>query len=387
MANQFSKLALTPDLQDTTIFSMLNEMNKLQSTLQEDFERFPECLRRLNKTTNQYVTELSYAAEAVKDEANAKIKAQEELINPQIIQLNSEYKRQIANVSRGFEEEIEKLEKLNAKKLKFMDSEEKKLAQYELEAKNQALQNHLIYEKRWKAKSQEAKKELSGLKKEHKRIENNIKNLINEKNQKISSLHFELDSEVKLVRQPLIDLEFSRNSKMLIFRQETEKLLKLEKPLIDGLNHAIKSAEGATEGFQMIGIRNLKLKGPALFYIPFYVACFETGSTSRYLFLAPSTISSIGFSVKLKSVVGISKIKDIFIPRFKTIAVLIEKALDLTKQDSLLNHQIMDLGERNNLLKNQLSRVNIANGLVYLKDAGWLSQKEYKTLTNSLSEY
>lgn len=137
----------------------------------------------------------------------------------------------------------------------------------------------------------------------------------------------------------------------------------------------------------MIGIRNLKLKGPALFYIPFYVACFETGSTSRYLFLAPSTISSIGFSVKLKSVVGISKIKDIFIPRFKTIAVLIEKALDLTKQDSLLNHQIMDLGERNNLLKNQLSRVNIANGLVYLKDAGWLSQKEYKTLTNSLSEY
>ena len=71
--------------------------------------------KNINKTTSQYITELDYAAEAIRDEANAKIKAQEEFVNPQISKLNSEYKRQIADLTRSFDEEIESLEKLKAK--------------------------------------------------------------------------------------------------------------------------------------------------------------------------------------------------------------------------------------------------------------------------------
>lgn len=83
---------------------------------------------------------------------------------------------------------------------------------------------------------------------------------------------------------------------------------------------------------------------------------------------------------------GISKIKEIFTPRFKAISALIEKVQTLTKQDSMLDQQIMDLGERNNLLKNELARSNISKGLVYLKDAGWLSYKEHQFLSNSLEQ-
>jgi hypothetical protein len=383
---QITKIApLTPNLQETTISTLIAEINRLQLSLEANADGLPECLRRLNKTTSQYITELNYAAEAVKDEADARIKAQEELINPQIVKLNSDYKRQITKVTVNFDEEINKLEKLKTKTLKFIDSEEKKLKQYERAAKKQAEKNHLIYEKGWKLKSKKAKKELGELRIELKRIENNIKRLDKQRNEKISTLRLELQTEVKLARQPLLDFETARDAKMLIFKRETEKLVNLEKPLVEGLNDAVKSAEQANDAFQMLGIRNLLLKGPALFYVPFYVTCFQAGSANRYLFLAPSTTFSVSFAAKLKGAMGISKVREIFTPRFKAIAVLIDKVQVLAKQDSLLDQQINDLGVRNNLLKNELARVNIIKGLVYLKDAGWLSQREYQALTNSLA--
>jgi hypothetical protein len=387
VTSQLTKIALlSPNLQETTISTIKTEINRLQSSLKEKVDVIQECLKRVNKTTSQCITELDYATEAVKDETEAKIKAQEELVNPKTVALNRECKKQIRKITQGFDYEIAKLEKLKAKTSKSIVSEEKKLKQYEQSAKEQARQSHLIYEKRWKAKSKETKKELSGLEKELKQVENNLKRLDKQKNEKISALYLELENAVRLARQPLLDLEAERDSKMLILKRETENLVKLEKPLVEGLDAAKKLAEQANDEFQMLGTKNPQLKAPAMFYIPFYVACYQTGSANRYLFFAPSMTSAVGFGVKLKGVMGISNIKEMITPRFKAITVLIEKVQLLAKQDSLLNQQITDLGERNNLLRNELTRVNIAKGLVYLKDAGWLSQREYQSLANSLAQ-
>jgi hypothetical protein len=211
--------------------------------------------------------------------------------------------------------------------------------------------------------------------------------LSKQRDEKISALRLEFETEVKLVRQPLLDLEVARDAKMLIFKRETEKLVNQEKSLVEGLNGSIKLAEKVIDGFQMLGIRDLQLRSPALFYVPFYVACYHIGLAKRYLFLAPSMTTSAGFAAKLKGVMGISKITEMFTPRFKTVTALIEKVQVLVKRDSLLDQQITDLGEKHNLLKNEFARLNMSKGLVYLKDAGWLSQREYQTLTNSLSQY
>jgi hypothetical protein len=376
---------LSPILEATTISSILTEINKLQSFFKEDAERLPECLRRLNKTTSQFITELNYAAEAVADEANAKIKAQEELVNPQIAKINSQYKRQIAKVTKDFNDELENLEKLKTKTTKFIDGDEEKINQYDREAKNQAQKNHLVYEKRWKEKSRRTKKELDGLKKEIKRIANNIKNLSKQKIEKTNELQMELENEIKLARQPIADLETERDAKMYAFRLQTERLLKNEKPVIDGLNAAIKLAETANAKFEILGIRDQQVKNPALFYVPFYVACYQAGYSKRCIFLNPSMTSTISFSAKFKGALGISKIKQLFTPRFKAITTLIDKVQDLTKQDNLLDNQIFGLGEKNNLLNTEMVRQNIAWGLSYLRDEGWLSDKEYQSLSNKLA--
>ena len=375
---------LPPMLEEAAISSSLAEIVDLQATAREDAEKLAECLRLINRTTNQYVTELDYAAEAVKDEANAKIKAQEEFINPKIAALNSQYKRRIADVARSFDQELENLEKLKAKNEKNIEGDLGKIRLYQREAEAQASKNHLIYEKRWKEKSAQTKKELNALNKEVKRAEKNIRNLSKQKKSQTAKLQLELEAEIKRARQPILDLEAVRDAKMLVFRRETEKLLKLEKPVVNGLDDAIRLGEEVNAKFALLGSVDQQLKSPALFYVPFYAALYQAGSSKRFIFLPPAMASAEGFASKLKGALGRSKIKQLLNPRFEAISGLIGNVQVLAKQDSFLEDQIRSLGERNNLLNSRLTRGNIAEGLLRLRSQGWLSDKEYQAVSGSL---
>ena len=251
IAAQTNAGLLLPTLEENTISSMLAEFDKLQSFMREEAERLPECLRLINKTTSQYITELDYEAAAVKEETDAKIRAQEELVNPKIAKLNKEYKGKIKDLTESFDKELESLQKLKTKTQKFIEDNEGKIRLYQREAKAQAIKKHAIYEKRWKEKIKQTQKELNGLKKELKNIEDNIKKLSKQKRQEISKLNFELDAEIKFARQPLLELEAARDAKMLVFKQETEKLLKQEKPVIEGLNKSIKLRETIKANFEV----------------------------------------------------------------------------------------------------------------------------------------
>ena len=92
--------------------------------------------------------------------------------------------------------------------------------------------------------------------------------------------------------------------------------------------------------------------------------------------------SSIGFAAKFKVALGISRTKELFVPRFKSVTSLIDKAQGFSKQDTLLSGRIRDLGEKNNLLNSDSIRNSIRKGLIYLKDQGWFSDKEYEEIRN-----
>lgn len=375
----------SPTLEETTITSMLTELDKLKTFLKEETEKLQECTRLVNTTTSQYITELDYEAGAVKEEADAKIRAQEELVNPKIAKLTKEYKNKIRILTESFDQEIDRLQKLKTKTQKCVEINEGKIKLYQREAKAQATKKHAIYEKRQKEKIKQSKKELNGLKKELKSTENNIKKLSEQKRQEISKLNFSLDAEIKFERQPLRELEVARDAKILAFKVETDRLLKQEKPVIEGLNRSIKLREAINANFETLGIQGQGLKNPGLFHIPFYVACFEMGLTRRYFIIPPSTINGVDFSSKLKRALGMSKIKDLLNPRFKAITAIIGKVQVLTKQNSVFESQLNSLAQRNNLLNNSLFMENVAKGLVYLKHEGWLSVKEHQTLSNRLT--
>ncbi len=380
-------LALLPSVvEESTITSMLSDFEKLQLAERDEALKLPECIRLVNKTTGQYITELDYEAEAATEEMNAKIRALEEFVNPQIAKLNKDYKVKIGKLADRFEEELDRLQKMKAKTKKSIENNESKIKQFENEAKSQATKNHAIYEKRWKDKIKQTKKEVKELKKDLSAIDGNSKKISKQKTQEISQLTYQLDSEVKLARQPLLDLQAAREAKIRVFKLEAEKLFRLEKPVLEDLNKSITLRESFKTNFEALGFKDQSLKSPALFYIPFLAVCYEAGLNRRYFMLAPSKISFLDFSAKLKGAFGLSKTKDLLVPRFKAITALISKVEDQAKQNSRFESQLYDLTQRNNLLDNTAFRENITKGLSYLKGEGWFSDNEQQSLSNRLTK-
>ena len=375
---------LSPTLQENAISSMIAEFDKVQSDVRAEAEKLSECTRLVNKTTDQYITELDYEAAAVREESDAKIRAQEELVNPKIAKLTKEYKQKIKSLTESFDKELYELQKLKVKTQKFIQTNEEKIKLYQREAKAQAAQKHQIYEKRWKEKIKQTQKELNGLKKELKNIEGNAKKIGKQKKLELSQLNFGLDGEIKFARQPLLELEAACDAKMLAFKQETDRLLKQDKPIIEGLNRNYKAKETIKANFEELGINDQGLKSAALFYVPFYLACYEIGLARRYLTIPPSIIGSVDFSAKLKGALGMSKTRDLLVPRFKAIAALIDGVQVHAKQNRMFESQLNGLAQKNNLLNNGLFLENVEKGLVYLKREGWLSDKEQQVLSNRL---
>jgi hypothetical protein len=379
-----TSVQLSPTLDESTISSLIAMFGKLQSGLREEVEMLLECSRLLNRMTSQYITEINFESSATAEETDAKIRAQEELVNPKIAKLNKDYKAKIKVLTESFDKEIEILQKLKIKTQKTIESNEGKIKLYQHETKAQATKKHSIYEKRWKEKIKQTQRELIDLKKKLKEIQGKVKNLSMQKVQEISKINFELDAEIKFARQPLLELKASRDAKMLTFKLETDKLLKKEKPVIEGLSKTIKLNEAASANFELLGVKEQGLRSPVLFDVPFYVSCYEAVGSRRYLFIAPSTIARVNFSGKLKSAFGISKNKDRLIPRFKSTTTLISNVKALANQNTVFENQLNNLSKKNNLLGNRLFMEKVASGLSYLKNEGWLSDKEQQILSGKL---
>jgi hypothetical protein len=371
-------------LEESAISTMLRELDKLQLSLKAEQEKLSEIIRVLKKLTGQYITELDYEAAAATEEANAKIKAQEEFINPQVAKLNKENNRKIKELAASFDQELERNQKLKAKTEKSIEKCQADIREFEREAKAQGKKGHRIYENRWKDKVKQAEKELSGVKKELKNIDDTIKKLSKQKAIDISKINFEWDAEVKLLRQPLVDLEAARDAKMLAFKQENNRLRALEKPIVEGVDRSLKIGESINAGLDGLGINDSQLKSPILVYVPFYVVCYEARLARRYLCLPPSTASSVDFSAKLKGVFGMSKVKDLLTPRFRTVERLISNVEAFARQNSVFENQLWSIGQKNNLLRNSAFQAEVERGLVCLKQQGWLSEREKQDLSKQL---
>jgi hypothetical protein len=375
---------LLPSLEEATISAKLAELEKQQAAIEEDAQRLQECARLVRKTTGQYITEIDYESIASAEETGAKIKAQEQVVNPQIAQLNKDYNRRIKTAEESYNSEIESFQKLKTRTLQLIKRNQEETKEYSREAKVHAAKGHKVYEKRWREKIRRAQKELNGLKKELKNTDNSIKKVTDQKKQAVSQLIQELNREVKLARQSLLDLEAKRELKTRFFKEEKQKLLAQEKPVVESINKAIRLHEEGGTHFAAISMRDTSFKEPTLFYVPFYVTIYEVGGVTRYRIVTPSKINNLDFSSKFRSALGISKGKDLLAPRFRAIAALVDSIEVYVKENSVFEGQLWELGQRFNLLRNSDFQEKAKRGLVYLHQAGWFSRREQEEISRRL---
>jgi hypothetical protein len=242
-----------------------------------------------------------------------------------------------------------------------------------------------VWAKQWREKAKKAQRELDGLNRELRKLIDDSKRISSQRSRVISELTLELDREVKLARQPLLELEAQREHKISLIKQEAQKLLAQEKPLIETINRTLQRRENIGAEFEATSINEITIKTPALFYLPFYFVVYESGLSKRYLIIAPSNLGTPDFSAKLKGALGMSKVNNLLIPRFQALGALVTGVQTYAKQNPVFESQLLDLAERTNLLNTTIFNDNVKRGLTVFNLQGWLSERElsdsYKRLT------
>jgi hypothetical protein len=377
---------LSPTIDESTISPILKDLESLHSSFKKDIDSLYRCMKFVNKATDHYIQVLRSKAQAVKQEFNVKIQAQEELVFPRVNHLKEEYDHQIIESTKAFERQRLPVQKRKVKLEKSHEQALAKIENYKLEAKTCAERDDSVGEQKWKEKGNETKKELSELEDELKETEKALRDLEERKSLEIFNLRSQLEAKTKEARQPLLDLESSRDAQVLIYTQEMEKLEQQTKLILEQLGRTVKLREASIENFAKLGIKkDSELKDVALFYVPFYAVCYQLESTKRYLFLPPSEANTIGLSTKLKGALGRAKIKQLLVRRFEVITSLMDTIQVLSQQNAVFGAELREIGERTNMLNTSSMRERIKKGLETIQKEGWLSEKEYQALIQKIA--
>jgi uncharacterized protein YukE len=358
---------LQPILEESIINSNLQTLEKTLATLAVDDEKLVEAQKLMKKATSQYLSEIEFDATAAKDEADAKIKATQEFIGPEVAKITKEYNRKMKTLANSFDERLKDFEKEKNQTKKTITSTEAEIKEYEKNAKAAAKKGHEVYAKRWKEKAKAQEKVLSGYKKDLKAIETNIN---------------KLEAAVKKAQQPLVDLMAARDERLSAFKQESQRLISCEKPITEGMVGSVRLREEVNKVFVEYVLSQEQLKDAMLIYVQFYVICYQSSLAKRYLCIPPSTVGAFDFSAKLRDALGRSKTLEMLIPRYQAMTTLTAKAKVLTQENPLFESQLFELGTQNNLLKNTAFIQAAQAGLALLQQAGWLSEREITELSS-----
>jgi hypothetical protein len=375
---------LKPIVQLEAAAAEANKLSGFYAEFREETEKLQSLILSISKAAAHHVSELQFEAEAVKDEAQAKIKAQEEIINPKIDALNCHYAKLIGSLTESYEKERAPLQKQKVKLEREIATLKAKIERYSKDAKKQAKKHYRYSEEKTKQKSKQAKKDLSVLEKELKIRDKKLKSLTERQSSEVLQLKFELDSKIKLERQPLLDIETSRDEKVKDLIIAIEQIEKQVKPVHEELARILKVREAEMARFQPLGVKSdPKVKDAALFYVPFYLACYQALS-KRYFNFSPSTVSALNLSAKLKGAFSGSKIKGLFTPRFKSISALADAIPTLMQKNDLFEAEIEEVSQKNSIIGNSSLREEVKKGLDRLALEGWLSDKEHQLFIKSL---
>jgi hypothetical protein len=377
---------LLPVLDEKKIISIIDQIETLQLSFKEKTEKFKKLLELISNTTKGYIEGFNFESKATSEEAEAKIKAQKEIINPKIEKLINNYKKQVDRLEKSTNKEQQPLENQKNRLEKNIKETETNIEHYNKQMDIQSQKDNKRSVDSLKKKLKQEKRELDDLQKQQKTIETQLKTVMEQKIHESSKLKDEFDRAVQIERQPIVALETIRDEKQERLQQESIKLETLTQPVLDDLNQLVEEWENYVTKMKLLGLKtdHELLKDNTIVYVPFYIVAYSKADSKnkRYLFFAPSIVGSLGFSSKLKGFLGRAKIKDLFTDRFKAIPLLGEELQSMISSSNRdFETQIDAVLQTNNLLDMKLL---LKDGLLLLKEEGWLSESDYQTILSAI---
>jgi DNA repair exonuclease SbcCD ATPase subunit len=381
-----SEMAFLPTaIDESVISSTIQELENLKLEFKEDVSLLYESMKLLNKTTRNFTKTIRAKIRAIKEEYNAEIKKQENVIMPKVNRINEEYDEQVTQLTEKFEKQLLPLQKEKVKLEKTREQVRNKIERCKIEAQTCAANKDEVGEKKWKEKANESKKEFSEIEGKIEEIEEKIKEIEESRSLETFRLRSEWEAKIREAKKSLLELEAARDAKIQIHNQEIKKLEGTTSTIIKQIDSTVKLREANLANLEKLGIQQ-KRKDYGLIYVPFYMACYQAELKKRYVLFSPSVASSIGFTTKLRGALGKAKVKQLLAPRFKSITSFLNKFPALIERNAVFEREINESGEKADMLKASSIREQIKSGLERLRGEGWLSEKEYEAFAEAYSK-
>jgi len=375
---------LAPTLDDSTIFSINQELESLKTEFKKDANSLYKGMKLLNRTTKEYIDAAHSEIKQVEGEFNEKIEKRKPAVMERVEKIRRRYDEQVTRVSKRFEKELYRLAQERVKLERTKALLLSKIERCEADIETCVVNKDSAGERRWKEELDQHKKELSRNERELKEAEEKIKVPENAKKQEISRLKLEYETRIDEAMWDLREIEASRDAKIRICEQEMEKLEEQSSTIIGQMDKLAKLREATLDHLSKLGIKQ-KLNKYTLIYMPFYVVCYRVNSKKQYDVFPPSIANSMSFAVKVKTL-GRAKIKQLLVQRSKGITSLINKFPIIIEQNAVFEREINEAGLKVNMLQIENLRESVRNGLEKLKEEGWLSEEEHKTFSQTLAQ-
>jgi len=374
---------VSPTLDESSISSITEGLQDLKSKFAEEVKTLYSSMKLVNAKTENFLKEIRNEIKNIKENFSSKIEKRKPSITEKVAAIRREYDEKVTKSSKKIEEELLSLQE---EKIKLEKTKEKLVAEIEhceAEIKTHAISKDDLGERKWREKRDQIKKQQSTAETEIKELDTKINKIKDEKKLKIFALRSECNAKIKEAEKDLMEIESKRDAKIRIQEEEMEKLEDLTSSIIEQINTLAKLREATINEFDKLGIQQ-KRKKRALFYMPFYLACYQLETRKRYVYFPPSTVNSIGLSVRFKGALGKAKIKQILQPRSKTIVSLLNKFLLTMQKNAVFNREMNEACEKANILLTKNSRESIRKGLEKIREEGWFSEREHEFFSQML---
>jgi archaellum component FlaC len=376
--DQFAHIGLlSSPINQSKLLSATQEIERLHASLEKEIKNLNTSIEVLGKGSRQFHNTLHDEIEAIKQEFDLSIKTEETIAAHILEGIREQYDRKTASLARLFKADQVPLHAEKIKLIKSKNELTNEIEQYYANTKK-VVSGDEKAKTRWKNRIKQAKDKLSETEKRLKLNERKLEELEERRASEVLQLKSAQESEIKDARKKIVELEASRDAKILVAKQEMKKLASSTKLISDQIGKLVKLKETDIAQFDKLGIKSFSENlDKALVYVPFYVISYDKETRDRYLIVSPSSISAINMSTKLKAVLGRARIKSFLAPRFKELTSMAENIQTQSQENSIFAAEIKQLGAVNNILLMAWIRDEIDKGLTDLKNQGWLNEKEY----------
>jgi len=383
--SEVKAVCLSPVVDESSIATFLNELSELRSILEKDIESLRYSMRLLSGTTKKHADVVQKEIREIQRDFNERIATAKSAAMEKVREIQQRYDERITKASKRFEQQ---LQSLHQERVKLEKSEDRAMAQIdrsEAEIRAAKLRKDEAVQQRWKQEMENWKREAKALHKSIEQMDRRIGETESEKRVEISNLRLEFNSQAENAMKPVRELEASRDAKVQVNQQKIKSLEDSTSTIVAQLDNLTKQKRASLNELDRMGMSDNKRKS-ALAAVPFYLACFQTDATRRYVVYPPSIAGTMGVLTKFKGIFGASRVKSLFQQRSRAVANILNQLVTVIERDPVFKRDLHDAAVKANILSKEETRDRIKRGLEELRREEWISENEFQTFNKLVTK-